>query len=44
LASLDAIGALVAAFEGLPPVAIRAVRTRARRTVARAAKARGRAS
>jgi len=44
LASLDAIGALVTAFEGLPPVAIRAVRTRARRTVARAAKARGRES
>jgi AcrR family transcriptional regulator len=37
LASLDAIGALVSALDGLPPVAIRAVRTRARRAVTRAA-------
>lgn len=44
LASLDAIGALVAAFDGLPPVARRAVRGRARRAVARAEKARGSAS
>ena len=44
LASLDAIGALVAAFDGLPPVARRAVRARARRAVARAEKARGSAS
>ena len=36
LAALDAIGALVSAFEGLPPVAKRAVRSRARRAVARA--------
>jgi AcrR family transcriptional regulator len=41
LGSLDAIGALVAAFDGLPPVAVRAVRTRARRAVARADAVRG---
>jgi AcrR family transcriptional regulator len=44
LASLDALGALVTAFDGLPPVAVRAVRTRARRAVARAERARGSAS
>jgi AcrR family transcriptional regulator len=37
LGSLDAIGALVAAFETLPPVAARAVRSRARKAVTRAA-------
>jgi hypothetical protein len=36
LGSLEAIGALVAAFEGLPPMAVRAVRSRARKAVARA--------
>lgn len=36
LGSLDAIGALIAAFEGLPPMAVRAVRSRARKAVARA--------
>jgi len=41
LGSLDAIGALVSAFEALPPVAVRAVRNRARRAVARAAAAQG---
>ena len=40
LASLDAIGALVSAFDTLPPLAVRAVRNRARRSVARAAAAR----
>jgi len=35
LASLEAIGALVSAFEALPPMAVRAVRNRARRAVAR---------
>jgi AcrR family transcriptional regulator len=40
LASLDVIGAVVTAFEGLPPVAVRAVRGRARRAVARATAAR----
>jgi hypothetical protein len=37
LASLDAIGALVSAFDTLPPLAVRAVRNRARRSVARSA-------
>ena len=37
LASLDALGALVSAFDTLPPLAVRAVRNRARRSVARAA-------
>jgi AcrR family transcriptional regulator len=37
LAALDALGALVSAFDVLPPVAIRAVRNRARRAAARAA-------
>jgi AcrR family transcriptional regulator len=41
LGALEAIGALVAAFEGLPPVAVRAVRSRARKAVARATAARG---
>ena len=41
LASLDAIGALLSAFDGLPPVAVRGVRSRARRSLARAAAARG---
>ncbi len=40
LASLDAIGALVSAFDTLPPLAVRAVRNRARRSVARATAAR----
>jgi AcrR family transcriptional regulator len=40
LASLDAIGALVSAFDTLPPLAVRAVRNRARRSAARAAAAR----
>ena len=35
LASLDALGALVSAFDVLPPLAIRAVRNRARRAAAR---------
>jgi AcrR family transcriptional regulator len=35
LASLDAIGALVSAFDVLPPLAVRAVRNRARRKGAR---------
>jgi len=39
--ALDAIGALVSALEGLPPVAARAVRARARRAAARSAAARG---
>jgi AcrR family transcriptional regulator len=43
-AALDAVGALVSALDALPPVAVRAVRGRARRAVARAAAARGRAS
>jgi hypothetical protein len=42
--ALDAIGALVSALDALPPVAVRAVRSRARRAVARAAAARGGAS
>jgi len=37
LAALDAIGALVSAFDTLPPLAVRAVRNRARRSVARSA-------
>jgi AcrR family transcriptional regulator len=37
LASLDAIGALVSAFDTLPPLAVRAVRNRARKSVARSA-------
>jgi hypothetical protein len=41
LASLDAIGAMVAAFEALPPMAVRAVRSRARKAVSRAAAAQG---
>jgi AcrR family transcriptional regulator len=41
LTSLDAIGALVAAFDALPAVAVRAVRSRARRAVTRASSARG---
>ena len=40
-ASLDAIGAMVAAFDALPPMAVRAVRSRARKAVARAAAAQG---
>ncbi len=40
LASLDAIGALVSAFDTLPPLAVRAVRNRARRSVTRATAAR----
>jgi AcrR family transcriptional regulator len=35
LASLDALGALVSAFDVLPPLAIRAVRNRARRAAAK---------
>jgi AcrR family transcriptional regulator len=42
--ALDAIGALVAALDGLPPVAVRAVKSRARRAVARSAAARDGAS
>jgi AcrR family transcriptional regulator len=42
--ALDAIGGLVSALDGLPPVAVRAVRGRARRAVARVAAARGDAS
>jgi AcrR family transcriptional regulator len=42
--ALDAIGALVSALDGLPPVALRALRGRARRAVARAAASRGSAS
>jgi AcrR family transcriptional regulator len=41
LGSLDAIGAMVAAFDALPPMAVRAVRSRARKAVARAAAAQG---
>jgi AcrR family transcriptional regulator len=41
LASLDTIGALVSAFDVLPPLALRAVRNRARRVIARTAAARG---
>lgn len=41
LDSLDAVSALVSALDGLPPVAVRAVRGRARRTLARSAGARG---
>jgi hypothetical protein len=41
LGSLDAVGALVAAFETLPPVAARAVRSRARKALARSSAARG---
>jgi AcrR family transcriptional regulator len=40
LDALDAIGALVSALDALPPVAVRAVRGRARRAVARASAAR----
>ncbi|HEY3529767.1 MAG TPA: TetR/AcrR family transcriptional regulator [Nocardioides sp.] len=40
LASLDAVGALVSALDGLPPVAVRAVRGRARRAMRRAEAAR----
>jgi AcrR family transcriptional regulator len=39
--ALDAIGALVSALDGLPPLAVRAVRGRARRAMARSAAARG---
>ncbi len=42
--ALDAIGALVSALDGLPPVALRALRGRARRAMARAAASRGSAS
>jgi AcrR family transcriptional regulator len=42
--ALDAIGALVSALDALPPVAVRAVRGRARRAVARAVAVRGGAS
>jgi hypothetical protein len=42
LDALDAIGALVSALEGLPPVAVRAMKGRARRAVARSAAARAR--
>lgn len=35
LASLDTLGALVSAFDVLPPLAVRAVRNRARRVLAR---------
>ena len=38
LASLDALGALLSAFDVLPPVAARAFRTRARRAAARGAR------
>ena len=41
LGALDALGALVTALDGLPPVAVRAVRGRAKRAVARSAAARG---
>ena len=41
LGSLDAIGAMLAAFDALPPMAVRAVRSRARKAVARAAAAQG---
>jgi AcrR family transcriptional regulator len=41
LDALDAIGALVSAFDTLPPVAVRAVRGRARKAIARSATARG---
>jgi AcrR family transcriptional regulator len=41
LVALDAIGALVSALDALPPLAVRAVRGRARRAVARAAERRG---
>jgi AcrR family transcriptional regulator len=37
LASLDALGALLSAFDAMPPVAMRAFRARARRAAARAA-------
>jgi AcrR family transcriptional regulator len=40
LDALDAIGALVSAFDAVPPVAVRAIRTRARRAIARAAASR----
>jgi AcrR family transcriptional regulator len=43
-AALDAVGALVSALEALPPVAMRAIRGRARRAVTRAAAARAGAS
>jgi AcrR family transcriptional regulator len=39
--ALEAMGALVAALDGLPPVAVRAVRGRARRAMSRQALARG---
>jgi AcrR family transcriptional regulator len=41
LSSLDAIGALVSALDAVPPVAVRAVRSRARKAIARAATSRG---
>jgi AcrR family transcriptional regulator len=41
LAALDAVGALISALDGLPPVAVRAVKGRARRALARSAAARG---
>ena len=41
LGALDANGAMVAAFEALPPMAVRAVRSRARKAVSRAAAAQG---
>ncbi len=40
LEALDAVGALVSAFDAVPPVAVRAIRTRARRAIARSAGAR----
>ena len=42
LDSLDAVGALVSAVDALPPVAVRAVRSRARGAVARSVPSRGR--
>ena len=41
LGALDAIGALVSALDGLPPVAVRAVRARARRSLDRTTASRG---
>jgi AcrR family transcriptional regulator len=41
LSALDALGALVSAFDAVPPVAVRAVRSRARKAIARSAAARG---
>jgi AcrR family transcriptional regulator len=40
LSALDALGALVSAFDAVPPVAVRAVRSRARKAIARSAAAR----